>query len=53
MVLCIYVAIIHIGNSTNVAVAIIVDKLKLPTIPHRQPYRLRQLNKRGFAYVIK
>ena len=45
--------IIDSGSCTNVASTLLVEKLKLPTIKHPRPYKLRWLNDSGEVKVNK
>ena len=45
--------IIDGGSCTNVASAIMVEKLGLPTIKHSKPYKLQWLNDSGEVRVTK
>ena len=45
--------IIDGGSCTNVTSSYLIDKLKLPTIPHRQPYFLQWLKKENEVHVTK
>ena len=45
--------IIDGSSCTNVASSHLVDKLKLPTIPHPQPYSLQWLKKGNEVHITK
>ncbi|KNH03669.1 hypothetical protein BRCH_02722c [Candidatus Burkholderia brachyanthoides] len=44
--------IIDSGSSTNIVSTLLVEKLRLPTIKHPNPYRLQWLSDRGEVKVI-